>query len=90
MSGATTLLRCCMSLLLIAVAGSARAELRLHGLFSDHMVLQRDMPLRVWGSAAPGEAVQLVFRGQSLRTRADARGRWEMRLKPEPAGGPEG
>ena len=89
MSGATTLLRCCMALLLIAVAGNARAELRLHGLFSDHMVLQRDMPLRVWGSAAPGEAVQLVFRGQSLRTRADARGRWEMRLKPEPAGGPD-
>lgn len=75
-------------LVLLAPAGAAHAELRLAGLFSDHMVLQRGQPLRIWGWAAPGEAVLLSLAGRQARAHADARGRWQARLPALPAGGP--
>ena len=73
------------SLLLTA---SARAEVKLPHILSDHAVLQRDMPVHVWGSAAPGERVAVSFHGQQASTAADALGRWSVYLPPEQAGGP--
>ena len=67
---------------------SARAEVRLARIFGDHMVLQRDQPIRVWGWARPGEKVRVEFRGQSVQAVADAQGRWLASLESEPAGGP--
>lgn len=64
------------------LASPALAEVRLPGLISDHMVLQRDRPVRIFGSAAPGEAVSVVFRDQKVHTVADALGRWEAWLRP--------
>ena len=40
------------------------AELKLAGVFGDHMVLQRDKPVPVWGWAEPGEQVTVEFAGQ--------------------------
>src|SRR5262245_56379377 len=57
-------------------------------LFSDHMVLQRDVPIRVWGSADPGEAVKVEFAGHTARGAADTRGHWSVTLPAMPAGGP--
>jgi sialate O-acetylesterase len=37
----------------------AEAEVKLHGLFTDNMVLQRDMPARIWGTADPGEPLRM-------------------------------
>ena len=54
------------------------------------MVVQRDAPVHVWGTAEPGEAVQVAFRGQSVSTAAAEDGRWEVYLDPGPAGGPFG
>ena len=72
-----------------AIASSpAKAEVRLAGVFGDHMVLQRQMPIRVWGWAAPGEAVAVAFKGRQQRTRAGADGRWQLDLPASPAGGP--
>ena len=67
---------------------SAWADVGLPALFGDHMVVQRDLPVHVWGTAEPGEAVEVSFRGQSLATAATADGRWEVYLDPGPAGGP--
>ncbi|MFA6109030.1 MAG: 9-O-acetylesterase, partial [Candidatus Latescibacterota bacterium] len=39
--------------------GNAAAEVRLPALFGDHMVLQREQPIRVWGWAAPGEPITI-------------------------------
>lgn len=64
------------------------AEVRLPKLFSDHAVLQRDRPVRIWGLASPSETVTVKFHGQSLSASADAYGMWEVWLKPEAAGGP--
>src|SRR3990170_3133742 len=68
--------------LLLALAGHASADVRLPGIISDHMLLQRDMPVRVFGKAEPGEAVAVAFRGQTAETAADALGRWEVWLNP--------
>lgn len=58
------------------------ADVRLPALIGDHMLLQRDVPVRIFGRAAVGEAVTVSFRGQSVQTTTDAIGRWEVWLAP--------
>jgi sialate O-acetylesterase len=72
-----------LSLLLLAAA--LRADVRCALPFSDHMVLQRDRPVNVWGEAAPGEAVTVEFAGQRKAAVATAAGRWSVALDPMPA-----
>lgn len=52
------------------------------------MVLQQGIPVRIWGTAGPGEAVRVEFEGQSVSTTAGAGGKWEAWLKPLTAAGP--
>ena len=69
---------------------AARADVKLHSLFTDNMVLQRDKTVPVWGTAAAGEKVTVqVMRAvantdveQQVRAVADANGKWQTRLKP--------
>lgn len=56
------------------------APLTLPSVFSDHMVLQRQCPVPVWGSATPGAAVTVEFAGQKITDQADASGKWRMDL----------
>jgi sialate O-acetylesterase len=60
----------------------AFADVQLPGIISDHMLLQRDMPVRIFGKALPSEAVSVAFRGQTAQAVTDATGRWEVWLKP--------
>ena len=64
------------------------ADVRLPNLIGDHMLLQRDMPARIFGKASPRESVRVSFRGQDLQTNADTLGRWEVWLKPMQPGAP--
>jgi sialate O-acetylesterase len=75
---------------LLLLVGGARpsAELQLHGLFGDGMILQRDLPCPVWGSAAPGSEVRVSILTQTKSTKAGPDGRWQVKLDPMPAGGP--
>lgn len=68
-----------------ALISSAQAAVRLPSLFTDHLVLQRDKPVPVWGKAEPGEEVVVEFAGQKKTTRAGADGRWMLKLDPMPA-----
>jgi sialate O-acetylesterase len=68
--------------LVLAFASSAYADVQLPGIISDHMLLQRDVPARIFGKAQPGEAVTVTFRGQTAQTVTDPNGRWEVWLKP--------
>jgi sialate O-acetylesterase len=70
------------------MADEAPARPFLHPLFSDHVVLQRDVPVPVWGWAEPGQRVKVTLAGQSVQTTADAKGKWLAKLGPYPAGGP--
>ncbi len=56
------------------------AEVKLAPPFKDHAVLQRDKPVPVWGTAKPEEEVVVAYRGQTLKTRADTDGRWQVDL----------
>jgi len=77
-----------LAALLALGAGVLQAEVRLPQILSDHMVVQRQMPVHVWGLAEPGEAVAASFRGERLATKADEVGKWSLYFQPGEAGGP--
>ncbi len=55
-------------------------EFHLGSLFQDHMVLQRDMPVPVWGTADPDARVTVEFAGQCKTAQANSKGKWQVRL----------
>lgn len=71
-----------LSLSLLAPTFAAPA---FAGIFADHMVLQRDQPITVWGSAKAGEALRVSLAGQSKAIVADAAGTWEVVFAALPA-----
>ncbi|MEM7697651.1 MAG: sialate O-acetylesterase [Verrucomicrobiota bacterium] len=70
--------------LLISLIGSGltRAEIRLPALIGDHMVLQRDLKLPIWGWAEPGETIRVSIADQAVSAEAGDDGRWEVTLEP--------
>jgi sialate O-acetylesterase len=87
--GRTMVQRICAALALAFIGGAARAEAPLMAaIFADHAVLQRDRPIVVWGTAAPGEEVSVSMGAVSVRPRTTADGRWEAALPALSAGGP--
>ena len=67
-------------LILTGLTAVASAEVKLAGVFGDHMVLQREVVLPVWGWAAPGESVTVTLGGQAKTATAAADGKWSVRL----------
>ncbi|MBN2582158.1 MAG: hypothetical protein JXL80_03755 [Planctomycetes bacterium] len=63
-------------------ATAADGQLRMARIFQDNMVLQREMPVPVWGWAAPGATVEVSFAGQKEEVRTDEQGRWKAVLEP--------
>ena len=63
-------------------------NVRVSSIFSDHMVLQRNKTIPVWGWAEPNENVIVEFIRQSKSVKADSSGKWMVRLDPEKEGGP--
>ena len=72
----------------LLLAAAKAATLRLNPLFSDGAVLQRGIDIPVFGSAAPGATVAVDLAGQHREGKADATGRWIIRLKPLSGVGP--
>jgi sialate O-acetylesterase len=66
----------------------ANAEVRLPHVLSDHAVLQRERPVRIWGWAGASEKIKVQIHEQVITAYADSLGMWEAWPKPEPAGGP--
>lgn len=67
----------------------AQATVRVPKLVGDHMVLQRDKPLQLWGWADAGEAVTVAFRGKAYPAKiGGVGGKWTVTLPAQPAGGP--
>ena len=73
---------------LLLSARDAAADVTLPTLLADHMVVQRGLPVHVWGMAAVNEGVTVVFRGETKSTTADELGRWNVYLSSGEAGGP--
>ncbi|MGD0786785.1 MAG: sialate O-acetylesterase [Terracidiphilus sp.] len=78
------------SVLLLALlpGASASAQVTLPKILASHMVVQRDLPVHVWGLAPAGEEVAVTFRGATRSTQAGHLGRWSVYLPPGAAGGP--
>ncbi|ADV81115.1 sialate O-acetylesterase [Terriglobus saanensis] len=74
--------------LVLSSAALTYAEPRLPSVLSDHAVLQRDRPVRIWGWATPQEKITVKFHDQTRTANADALGEWQVFLLPEHAGGP--
>lgn len=82
------LLRPFLALLLLLTTAELPADPVLSRLFGDHMVVQRDQPIPVWGTAIPDEVITVELAGRSASTSTDNDGNWRVRLEPLPAGGP--
>lgn len=52
----------------------ARADVKLPAVIDSHMVMQRDIPVVIWGEAKPGEAVTARHGDASAETNADVKG----------------
>lgn len=69
----------------VACTPAARADVKVHPIFSDNMVVQRDMDAVVWGTADAGEKVSAeLFNGKTTVAKgeatADDKGRWAVTL----------
>ena len=53
--------------------------------FGDHMVLQREKSVVVWGRGLPGDLIRVTFGGQTKETRATDSNQWRVELDPMPA-----
>ena len=71
------------------LVASSQAEVHVSRVFSPHMVLQREMPVPIFGTADPREKVTVTFRDQTENVEADSAGKWRVLLKPLKAGGPD-
>jgi sialate O-acetylesterase len=72
----------------VLLPAAARADVVLPRFLASGAVLQRDTAWKLWGKAAPGEAIEVRLDGKSIgRTTARSRD-WSLALAPQPAGGP--
>ena len=63
-------------------AGYVSAAIHPVKIFSDHMVLQRELPAPIWGKGDVGKVVTVQFADQLVKTMADPTGHWKVWLKP--------
>lgn len=73
---------------LILSAQMSWANVELPRVFGDHMVLQREARVPVWGWGAPGEEVTVELAGQRMTAITDDTGHWRVDLAAMPASGP--
>lgn len=73
---------------LILLPRGVEAEPRLPHLFTDHMVLQEDVSIPVWGWADPEERITVILGPHTREATATTAGRWEVLLPAMHAGGP--
>lgn len=66
--------------LLIVTASAVSGAVRTAKLFTDHMVLQRGVPVAVWGFGDRGEEVAVTFNGTTIRATTGKEGRWQVEL----------
>ena len=66
-------------------ATSAFGEIKMPKIFSDGMVLQRDMPVKIWGIADANASVDVEFAGAKKSAKAGADGKWLVVLDKMPA-----
>lgn len=68
--------------ILLLLIPNLQAKLSTAKIFSNHMIIQRDLAAPVWGWDKPGTEVTVSFAGQEHKATADKEGRWQIKIKP--------
>lgn len=76
------------SVLFLAMSMPSKAKVIMPSFFSDHMVLQRDQPIPLWGTAVPNETITIKFKDYEETIMADSDGQWRVSIPKQKAGGP--
>lgn len=76
----------CLALLLNA--NLTLAQIHVPKVFGEHMVLQRDKPIKIWGTAQPEATVVVSLERDSAAVKSDKDGKWQIELPARNAGGP--
>ncbi|MDP6504692.1 MAG: hypothetical protein QF886_13800, partial [Planctomycetota bacterium] len=79
------LILCLPTIACFHFAAPSSGELNLATIFGENMILQREMPVPIWGIGAPGEKIFMTFAGQEKSVIAGPSGEWLIRLNPMPA-----
>ncbi len=76
--------------LVVHSLGSAEAQgdITVARIFSDHMVLQQQSQVRIWGTTTPHRKLVISFLDQEIHVEATATGDWSGTLQTPAAGGP--
>lgn len=82
----TKLVLLCIVSMLISSCAKVSQPLAIAQVFTDHMVLQANKPVSVWGKASPGKKVVISIRQQVKTVKADEKGNWLVELDPEAYG----
>jgi len=83
-----TMIRNVIILFALMTSMISHANVQLNGVFSSHMVLQRNKPINIWGKALVNETVTVKFADYKLSTIADKSGNWKVTLAAMSEGGP--
>ena len=76
-------------LLLFVLPQTVLANVSLNSLFSDHMVVQRETKIPIWGWADANEKISIEASwGAKAQVVTNANGTWRVNLKTPKAGGP--
>ncbi|MFM7055682.1 MAG: sialate O-acetylesterase [Planctomycetota bacterium] len=85
MSRHSTLVHVLAAMVGVWWTGSLPADVKLADIFTDHMVLQREQPLRIWGTATPGEQITVFLHQAQAVTQTNDSGHWEVSLPAQSA-----
>jgi sialate O-acetylesterase len=66
--------------LTFTVTNAAQADIVLSKVFGDHMVLQQEQPIRLFGAASPGEKVTAELAGKTATATTGKDGRFRLEL----------
>lgn len=78
----------CVFVLAVVNTYKLNAQVKLPQIVRDSMILQRDIPVNIWGWSAVNEKVSVKFNGKTYKTKGNAEGKWLIKLPATKAGGP--
>ncbi|MCF6224493.1 MAG: hypothetical protein L3J34_12315, partial [Flavobacteriaceae bacterium] len=64
------------------------ADIRLPAIFSNNMVLQRNIKIPIWGWGDPGEKIVAQLGDHKAKTKTGLDGKWKLYFDPLESGGP--
>ena len=84
-----SLFSCLLVFLFCSCWQSQKFPLELNKLFSDHMVLQQQEEVSLWGKNTPNQKVTISATwGEEVSTESDSEGKWKVNIATPEAGGP--